>query len=261
MNTQFTIITVCYNAIDIIEKTILSVINQTYTNIEYIIIDGGSTDGTVEIIKKYSDQLAFWCSEKDKGIFDAMNKGVSKSKNKNGFVNFLNAGDCLYSKNTIQNVAQKINPNSLFISGIAKYPNGRYWFPISENRIKINNIYKGGSVNHQSSFISIKLLRDDNYDIRYKITSDDLYFIKKVGLEKVNYQKINLIIALYDNTGISNDKNRKHYMLEERKNFLKEQNIYITKDLNKTHKERFLEIFRKLFLWIYTYFYFEKLSR
>ena len=68
------VVTVAYNAVATIEQTILSVINQTYPNIEYIIIDGGSTDGTVNIIKKYMDHIAYWVSEPDKGIYDAMNK-------------------------------------------------------------------------------------------------------------------------------------------------------------------------------------------
>lgn len=78
-NPIISIITISYNAVKDIESTILSVLNQTYPNIEYIIIDGGSTDGTLDIIKKYEDKITYWVSEPDKGIYDAMNKGSSKS--------------------------------------------------------------------------------------------------------------------------------------------------------------------------------------
>ena len=78
-NILISVVTVSYNAVATIEQTLLSVINQTYPNIEYIIIDGGSTDGTVDIIKKYADEIVYWISEPDKGIYDAMNKGIAYS--------------------------------------------------------------------------------------------------------------------------------------------------------------------------------------
>ena len=78
-----TVITVSYNAASSIEQTIISVINQTYPHIEYIIIDGGSTDNTVDIIKKYADKISYWVSEPDKGIYDAMNKGIKIAAGKN----------------------------------------------------------------------------------------------------------------------------------------------------------------------------------
>jgi glycosyltransferase involved in cell wall biosynthesis len=91
MKPKISVITICYNAVDLIEKTILSVLHQSYDNIEYIIIDGNSTDGTVDIIQKYANQLAYWISEPDGGIFDAMNKGLDHATGE--WVNFMNAGD------------------------------------------------------------------------------------------------------------------------------------------------------------------------
>ena len=87
------IITVVLNDKDNIEKTILSVLNQNYKNIQYIIIDGGSSDGTIDIIKKYEKNIGFWISEKDEGIYDAFNKGL---KHTNGdLIGFTNSGDTL----------------------------------------------------------------------------------------------------------------------------------------------------------------------
>ncbi|KAA6352595.1 putative glycosyltransferase [termite gut metagenome] len=88
---KITVITVVFNGKDTIEETILSVINQTYPNIEYIIIDGESTDGTVDIIKKYQDRIAYWVSEPDKGIYDAMNKGIEKATGE--LIGIINSDD------------------------------------------------------------------------------------------------------------------------------------------------------------------------
>ncbi len=88
---KVSIVTVVYNDAKGLEKTIKSVINQTYKNVEFIIIDGGSTDGTVEIIKKYEDYIDYWVSEEDKGIYDAMNKGIKAATGT--WINFMNAGD------------------------------------------------------------------------------------------------------------------------------------------------------------------------
>ena len=78
MKPKVSIITVCYNAVDLIEDTLKSVLNQTYSDIEYIVIDGGSKDGTIDVIEKYESRIARFISEPDKGIYDAMNKGLYK---------------------------------------------------------------------------------------------------------------------------------------------------------------------------------------
>ena len=77
IHPKISVVTVSFNCVQNIELTILSVINQTYSDVEYIVIDGGSTDGTVDIIKSYSDRISYWISESDKGIYDAMNKGIA----------------------------------------------------------------------------------------------------------------------------------------------------------------------------------------
>ena len=92
------VITVCRNAAKLIEPTMLSVLNQTYGNLDYIVIDGASTDGTTDIIRRYGDRLSYWVSEPDGGIYDAMNKGVHMAqsmvrKGETAWVNFMNAGD------------------------------------------------------------------------------------------------------------------------------------------------------------------------
>lgn len=96
------IVTVTFNAEQFLERTIQSVLNQTYPSIEYLIIDGESTDGTLDIIKKYESQITHWISEKDNGLYDAMNKGIQLAKGE--YIWFMNAGDEIYQENTLANV-------------------------------------------------------------------------------------------------------------------------------------------------------------
>ena len=106
LQPTFSIITITYNAVRLVEQTLLNVLSQSYPNIEYIVIDGGSTDGTVDIIKRYESGLAYWVSEPDKGIYDAMNKGLQKATG--DYVWFINAGDSLCSSDTVQSVVSKL---------------------------------------------------------------------------------------------------------------------------------------------------------
>ncbi len=101
---KFSIITVVYNDVENIEETIKSLLNQTYKNFEYIIIDGKSDDGTVEKIKKYEKEITYFVSEKDGGIYDAMNKGIKISSGE--FLFFLNSNDFFYNKNVLKNIAE-----------------------------------------------------------------------------------------------------------------------------------------------------------
>jgi glycosyltransferase involved in cell wall biosynthesis len=105
------VITVTYNAEKTLENTILSVINQTFGDIEYIIVDGGSTDSTLDIIRKYEKKISFWISESDAGIYDAMNKGIKMA---NGvWINFMNSGDLFVGCNVLRNVFSAEYPDSV----------------------------------------------------------------------------------------------------------------------------------------------------
>ena len=96
------VVTVSYNAVDCIERTMQSVFGQTYANIEYIVIDGGSNDGTVGIIQKYASRIDYWISEKDRGIYDAMNKGIRQARGE--WISFINCGDEYCGSNVLEEV-------------------------------------------------------------------------------------------------------------------------------------------------------------
>ena len=111
-----TIITAVFNGERFIEQTILSVINQTYGNIEYIVIDGGSTDSTVDIIKKYEKHISYWVSEKDDGISDAFNKGIIASRGT--YINFQGDGDGFVANDAVEKMMEFIDPiKDMLVSG------------------------------------------------------------------------------------------------------------------------------------------------
>ena len=101
---KLSVITINYNNRDGLRKTIESVVNQTCRDFEYIIIDGGSTDGSVDVIKQYADRIDYWVSEPDKGIYHAMNKGIAVAHGE--YLNFMNSGDCFYESTVVENVLQ-----------------------------------------------------------------------------------------------------------------------------------------------------------
>lgn len=187
-----TIITVCYNAISSIEKTILSVINQTYPNIEYIIIDGGSTDGTIDIIKKYEDKTTYWISEPDKGIYDAMNKGIKLATGE--WINFMNCGDTFYSKTSISEVFQKANLESDIIYGNTNLllSTGEY---IQRGKVVTNLEYM--PFVHQSSFSRSYLMKKYGFDTKYKICADKNFFYT-IYQNKNKFEYVDVNISNYE---------------------------------------------------------------
>ena len=115
LNPKISVITVCYNSEALLERTILSVLNQTYDNIEYIIVDGASKDGTLDIIKKYDSQIAKWISEKDKGLYDAMNKGLQLATG--DFVWFMNSGDSILENDTVEKMVAQCESDTDILFG------------------------------------------------------------------------------------------------------------------------------------------------
>ncbi len=103
---SISIVTVVYNGVDLLEGTILSVIQQSYPNIEYLVIDGASTDGTLDIIQKFESKISTWISEPDKGLYDAMNKGIKMATG--DFICFMNCGDKLYADDTLSKAVQNM---------------------------------------------------------------------------------------------------------------------------------------------------------
>jgi len=141
------IVTISYNCADAIERTIQSVLSQRFTEYEYIIIDGGSTDGTADIIRRYSESLSYWVSERDRGIGDAFNKGIAAAKGR--YVNLLNAGDSFVSPGTLEEVAPYLTA-PLVTFRFMEENSGEHSRLVSENE---TNIEKKALLGHQATFV------------------------------------------------------------------------------------------------------------
>ena len=191
-----TIVTVSYNAVALIEKTMLSIINQSYSNIEYIVIDGDSTDGTVDIIKKYDARINHWISEKDSGIYDAMNKGIDLATGK--WINFMNCGDYFYNNNVIDNfIAISLNNTFDIFYGdsIFKFKWGNVlWKPHP-----LNQITKVNPLTQQACFFDTHLMKEKHYDLEYKIAADyNFYYISYFEGKVFFYEPIPICFYIAD---------------------------------------------------------------
>ncbi|WP_159632970.1 glycosyltransferase family 2 protein [Sphingobacterium composti Ten et al. 2007 non Yoo et al. 2007] len=201
------IITIVYNNVRDIEHTILSVINQTYSNIEYIVIDGASTDGTLDIIQQYRGSIDVLVSEKDSGIYDAMNKGLAKATG--DYVLFLNSGDELFDNNTIQIIVEKGN-NADIIYGETKLVDEKRNV-IGERRHKApvhfdwKSFQYGMNVCHQAIYVKREIAQP--YDLQYKLSADVDWVIRAAKKAK-STQNVNCYVARYLVGGMSQKRHK-----------------------------------------------------
>jgi glycosyltransferase involved in cell wall biosynthesis len=224
------IITVVYNGASTLEQTILSVINQTYKNIEYIIIDGGSTDGTIDIIRKYEDKLAYWVSEQDKGIYDAMNKGIEKATGE--LIGIINSDDW-YELKTVELVVDIYNTTEK--EGVY-YGFLKIWKEGKEHTIRRfhHNFFKEHMIQHPTWFVSSSIYKKiGKFNDIYKIVGDFELFQRFVR-NKVDFFPLDAILSNFRVGGISTYGN-KQASLESLKLLYKLNSItklqYLLKDI------------------------------
>jgi len=206
------IITINLNNLDGLRKTIQSVLEQTYKNIDWIIIDGGSTDGSRELIEQNADRFAYWVSEPDEGIYNAMNKGIRMANGK--YVQFLNSGDSLWDKNILERVFAKDYEADILFGDCNLVENGEVkemlHYPDVMSLREILDI----NFVHNGMFFKRELFEQELYDESVKISADFKFNVKKV-LENKTFEHIPLITIAYDATGIS--ASQFDLLLEEQK--------------------------------------------
>ncbi len=193
------IITINYNNREGLRRTIESVVNQTCRDFEYIIIDGGSTDGSVDVIKQYADQIDYWVSEPDKGIYNAMNKGVAVAKGE--YCLFLNSGDSLHNNSALAKVFEQGFGADIICGTILT--EGNHLLP-SPKEVSLGFFYRS-SLNHPAAFIRREWLQRYPYDETLKIVSDRKFFIQALIIGGATYKGIPVIVSYFDGNGVSSN--------------------------------------------------------
>ena len=209
------IVTISFNNYKGLENTIKSVISQSFKNFEFIIIDGGSTDNSVDLIKQYDSQITYWISENDKGAYHAMNKGLAKTSG--DYCIFLNSGDYFNTNTILSQVSDLIKGDEDLIYGLIKWEEFNVmWNPV-EN-FKNFEIAFHSPIPHQASFFKVSTLKKMNgYNENYRIISDWAVMLEML-LQNKKIKKISLIVSKCETQGLSSINNKK--ILKERLSYL-----------------------------------------
>lgn len=202
-----TVITVVFNDKKHLEDTLLSVTNQTYEFIEYIVIDGGSTDGTVELIKQYESQISYWVSEPDNGIYDAMNKGIERAKG--DWINFMNSGDMFFDENIISQIAPHLKIDSFVVSGyLDLYYKSKFVARYGNQTTKP----------HQACFFQTQVMKTLKFNLDYTILADGELLQRLQKLPNYQSKYVDMKLAKFYFGGIGNHpKYLMNRLLEEKK--------------------------------------------
>lgn len=230
---RLSIVTINYNNAEGLERTLDSVLAQTYDGIEHIIVDGASTDGSVDVIKRYVQKVdsqeskvdsVVWVSEKDKGIYNAMNKGIRMSTG--DYIQLLNSGDLLASDDAIERMMEELKKNDypeLLYGNAVDVCDGKRLSKHGPNiEDSLKTLYKT-TYPHDSSFFKRELFSEERYglyDENLKIVSDWKWYLKAIGFGTVKPIYVDIDVALFDVTGISSsrkdlDKQERRKVLEE----------------------------------------------
>lgn len=199
MEPKITVVTVTCNCADVLQATIDSVAEQIYPNVEYIVVDGGSTDGTVEVIRANASKIARWISEPDRGIYDAMNKSVAMASGE--WINFMNAGDTFHSPTVVAEIVRHANPKSDIIYGDTLMINKVACYV--RKCPAITTMAHDMVFGHQASFTRRSLLCSMPFDTSFRITADYNFFYQAY-MRTFVFQYVDMVVADYDcDDGIS----------------------------------------------------------
>lgn len=202
---KVSVITISYNNVEGLKHTIDSVVSQDFADYEYIVIDGGSSDGSRQVIESYSDHITYWVSEPDKGVYNAMNKGIEVAKGE--YLHFLNSGDCYASDKVLSTIFSKDYAVPL-IRGVQICNYGdrtERWENLGNREVTVYDMFVNTML-HQATFIKRDLfVKYGFYDENLKIVSDWKFFFQAIlGGEKTIF--VNVEVVVFEMDGISTNK-------------------------------------------------------
>lgn len=192
MQPKVTIVTVVYNAKDVIESTIQSIVGQTYDNLEYIVVDGASTDGTQQLIKKYLPQIGTYISEADKGVYDAMNKGIMQATG--DWILFMNAGDTFYSSTSLSDFfaacPEDIDTYTVLYGDAEFRLKHIAYISIAASKVTTNEYMP---FSHQAAFTKVDVAKATQFDLTFRIAADTAFFLRLI---KEGYKFVHVPITV-----------------------------------------------------------------
>lgn len=213
-NILISIITVVYNGEQYLERTINSVLSQTYGNIEYLIIDGGSNDGTIDIIKKYEKRIDVWISEKDNGVYDAMNKGIGLAHG--DLIGMINSDDW-YENNAVELMVNAYIENSdkkIFHADRFDVQTDGSKKVYRYNPSKLKFLYLGNTFNHPSMFVTKDEYVRHTYNTNLKVYSDYQFILESYLRDRNVFYYLNVTIVNYRLDGLSGTMNLENRLKE-----------------------------------------------
>lgn len=219
--TCITVITINLNNSTGLQKTIQSVLSQTYKNIEYIVIDGGSTDDSVRVIEENKEHISYSISEPDSGVYNAMNKGIQKASGE--YLLFLNSGDYFISESIVKTISKQINGIDIVYGNLKLVlPGGKFWIGVYPNKLSFCH-FVTGSLPHPASFIKKSLFdKEGLYDENLKICGDWKFFLNAVVKHSATYMRIDQTIAVFHLDGISSGNGSELLIAQEKEQVISE---------------------------------------
>jgi glycosyltransferase involved in cell wall biosynthesis len=219
MNKKISIITINFNNLEGLKRTLESVVNQTWREFEYIIIDGGSTDGSADLIESQSEHIDYWVSEPDNGIYNAMNKGIHMANGE--YLLFLNSGDYFYNNTVLQENQCRIANQDLIYFNINVIDDDAIFLKKYPDQLSFSYFTKD-TLPHPATFMKASLFSEIGmYDESLKIVSDWKFFMESICKFNCSYLRIDETLSTFHFDGLSSDPQNKVLIFEEKQKVLK----------------------------------------